>query len=314
MSEEWRSSEGWVDIHAHVTGIAGIGVDPTQYGVAQGVEVLVDAGSAPPAELGRCLREVNAATETAVLAWANICAEGIYGKGCAGHDISGEAARRALREHSGQVVGIKLQASSTRLAERGLEAIENAKRVAAASAAGGFGVPLLVHVGNGPPTIREVADALRQGDIITHFAHGKPEGALGEDGRPHPALVAARQRGVLFDVGHGAGSFAFDVMERLGAAGFWPDIISTDLHRGSAVAPVGSLADCVSKLVSLGMPEVDALAAVTARPRAALGLPPGRMRTRFRVSTEPWEACDTYGNSRRLRYRIVNAHCEPADG
>lgn len=307
MSERHRSDE-WVDIHAHVAGVAAFGVDPAAYGAGQGVGVLIDAGSAPPGELGARLARVNGSPGTRVLAWANICAEGIAGDGCAGHDISGSAARQALRDLPGQVVGIKLQASNTRLAGRALQAIANAKGVAAE-----FGVPLMVHVGNGPPSIREVAAALRSGDIITHFAHGKPEGAVDGAGRPHTALLAARARGVIFDLGHGAGSFSFQVMERLGAAAFWPDIISTDLHRGSATSPVGSLAGCMSKLLALGMPHDDVIAAVTGRPRAALGLGPSQRSTTFRIEREPWEALDSYGQRRTLAVRIVDARLETAD-
>lgn len=297
MSEESLSQE-WIDIHAHIDGIADFGVDPNRYGVKQGVGVLVDAGSAPPAELGERLAAVQATTPTTVFAWANICAEGISGRGCTTHDITGEAARIALAQNPGRVVGIKLQASSTRLAARGLEAIENAKRVA-----GEFGVPLLVHVGNGPPTLREVAAALRPGDIITHFAHGKPEGAL-DGSAVHPALLDARARGVLFDVGHGAGSFSFEVMEGLIARGFAPDIISTDLHRASAGSPVGSLADCMSKMLGLGMNEEALVRAVTATPRDALHLPESARRTRFVIQDGEWDALDSYGSTRTFTRRI----------
>lgn len=309
MSDDLRASEEWIDIHAHVAGIGRIGVDPEAHGAAQGVGTLIDAGSAPPAELAERLAAVNASAATRVLAWANICAEGIVGKGCASHDISGEAAGHALRASPGQVVGIKLQASSTRLAERGLEAIENAKLVA-----GEFSVPLLVHVGNGPPTIREVAEALRPGDIITHFAHGKPEGALGHDRRPHRSLVAARERGVLFDVGHGSGSFSFEVMEALGAAGFWPDIISTDLHAGGAPRPVGSLADCASKLLALGMDEEAVLDAVSSRPRQVLGLAPRAVQTCYRLVDEEWTALDSYANARTFHRRFAPVALEVAHG
>lgn len=293
-----QSSAEWIDIHAHIAGLARFGVDPTTFGVEQGVGVLVDAGSAPPSELPETLRIIQATTSTTVLAWANICAEGIAGDGCATHDISGAAARFALREAAALVVGIKLQASATRLAERGLIAIENAKAAAAE-----FGVPLMVHVGNGPPTIREVATALRPGDIVTHFAHGKPEGAL--EGRTvHRSLRDARARGVLFDVGHGAGSFSFEVMEGLMAEGFAPDIISTDLHRGSVHAPVGSLAGCMSKLLGLGMPEDAVLHAVTSTPRIALKLPDGTRRTHYSVEDVEWVATDSYGDARTFTRRF----------
>ena len=297
-------SLGWIDIHTHLAGLHGAGVDPTSFGVAQGVGVLADAGSAPPAALPARIDALQQKTPTRVLAWANICAEGIAGEDCANHDISGAAARLALSEGAGRVVGIKLQASATRLAVRALEAIENAKAVAAES-----GVPLLVHVGNAPPTIREVAGWLRPGDIITHFAHGKDHGIL-DGARVHPAILDARARGVLFDVGHGAGSFSFAVMETLLRQGFAPDIISTDLHAGSATAPVGSLADCMSKLLGLGMPEEDVLRAVTATPRAALGLGAGERETAFTIVSESWLATDSYGATRTFERRIVP---EPLD-
>jgi len=298
-------SEAWVDIHAHVAGLSRAGVDPRQFGARQGVGTLVDAGGAPPASLRDCLEMVGATTPTEVLAWANICAEGIAGEGCGGHDISGESAGAALREAPGRVVGIKLQASNTRLGGRALEAIENAKRVA-----GEFGVPLMVHVGNAPPTIREAADALRPGDIITHFAHPKPQGAL-DDGRVHPALRRARERGVLFDVGHGSASFSFAVMEQLLRERFPPDTISTDLHAGSAASPVGSLADCMSKLLGLGMREEDVIRAVTATPRTALHLDASARETTFDIAEGPWEAVDSTGARRTMRRRFAP---EPLDG
>ena len=296
--DELRTSPGWIDIHAHIAGFSKRGgVDAVQYGTAQGVGTLVDAGSAPPAELPELLTTA-AGRPTRVLAWANICAEGIAGADCTTHDMAGEAADLALRECPGRVIGIKLQASHTRLAGRALEALGHARRVAERHA-----VPLLVHVGNAPPTLEDVLEELRAGDIVTHFAHGKRGGML-ENGRIIPAATEARGRGVLFDLGHGAGSFSFDVMEQLMALGFPPNIISTDLHAGSAKSPVGSLADCMSKLVALRMPLDDVVAAVTTVPSKALGIEP-HGSTRFRVESQVWEARDSYGNSRTLGVRIV---------
>ena len=292
-------SEPWIDIHAHVAGLSRSGVDADAYGVAQGVGTLVDAGGAPPADLAERIASVNRFARTQVLAWANICAEGIAGEGCANHDISGRDARLALAVGSGAVVGIKLQASNTRLAGRAIEAIENAKAIATE-----FAVPLLVHVGNAPPTIREVAALLRPGDIVTHFAHGKPDGAV-EAGRAHRSLLEARERGVLFDVGHGSGSFSFAVMEQLLADGFPPDIISTDLHAKSAVTPVGSLADCMSKLLGMGMPEDAVIAAVAGTPRRALRLGSAEGFSEFAIEEQAWEAVDSYGDRRVFRRRII---------
>jgi dihydroorotase len=297
-------SDAWVDIHAHVAGLSRSGVEADLHGACQGVEVLIDAGGAPPRDLTARLDSVGAASRTTVLAWANICAEGIAGTDCHAHDISGAAAREALLSDR-RVVGIKLQASNTRLGARALEAIENAKAAAAEA-----GVPLMVHTGNAPPTVREVAAALRPGDIITHFAHPKPQGAL-EGHRVHPALREARERGVLFDIGHGSASFSFAVMEALLRDGFPPDTISTDIHTKSATAPVGSLADCASKLLGLGMPLDAVVRAVTVAPRAALHLPPAERSTTFDVVTGPWEAVDSAGERRTFPQRIVP---EPLSG
>jgi dihydroorotase len=296
---ELRTSDAWIDIHAHVSGFARFGIDAEQYGAAQGVGVLVDAGSAPPAELAVLLRDL-AGTRTKVLAWANVCAEGIAGNGCDSHDISGRAASRALATApEGSVVGIKLQASNTRLAERAVTATGNAIAVAQ-----DFHVPLMVHVGNGPPTMREIAPLLRSGDIITHFAHAKPGGAL-EDGRVHRSLLEAREHGVLFDVGHGSGSFSFEVMQGLIAAGFAPDIISTDLHQASAARPVRSLADCMSKLLGMGMSEDAVVAAVTTAPRAALHLRTSGRLTEYWLGDERWVGEDSYGKERTFSRRFV---------
>lgn len=300
MNGEVHVSPGWIDIHVHIAGLARLGVDPTAYGVEQGVATLVDAGSAAPAELHGLLPAVQAETATRVLAWANICAEGIAGRNCDEHDISGCGAHAALRAMPGRVVGIKLQASNTRLGGRGLEAIGIASEVADA-----FGVPLMVHVGNAPPSMREVLPLMREGDIVTHFAHGKPDGMLDNDGRPHPLLMDARNRGVLFDVGHGAGSFSFEVMDALARHDFWPDIISTDLHVNSAASPVGSLGDCMSKLLNMGMGLEKVIDAVTVTPHAALRLDHDGSLTRFAVRDAPWVGADSYGEQREFGQRIV---------
>ncbi len=255
-------SSGWVDSHVHVAWSAAAGrIDPLTYGPGQGVCGLVDAGSAPPAKVEALLE-----TRPWVFALANIDSRGIRGEGPA-PEVSGAAADEALSRFPERVRGIKVQASQSVLGEAALRAIENAKAVAAR-----HGVPLMVHVGNPPPALSDVCDLLRPGDIITHYAHGKPEGATLAGGAPLPALRRACERGVLLDVGHGRSSFSFRRCRQLLEAGIRPWSISTDLHASSVQAPVVSLARTMSKMLALGVSADEVVAAVTVAPARAFGL------------------------------------------
>jgi dihydroorotase len=288
-------SPAWVDSHAHVRSSASPGrVDARGFGPAQGVGALVDAGSAPPARLGELLDEAGW-----VYALANIDSRGIRGDASGGPEISGGAADEALARFPGRARGIKVQASQSVLGELSLTAIGNAIRVAE-----GHGVAVMVHVGNPPPPLEAVCDLLRPGDLITHYAHGKPEGATLADGAVLPALRRAYERGVRLDVGHGRSSFSFRRFRLLLDAGIRPWSISTDLHAASAETPVVSLARTISKVVALGLPEREAIDAVTMAPVRSFGLKgfPARVEvgaparlTVFRIEESNMETEDSTG-------------------
>ena len=255
-------SPAWVDSHIHLRSPATPGrIDPLTYGPAQGVGALIDAGSAPPARIAELIE-----ARPWVYALANIDSRGIRGRGEA-PEIGGEAADEGLARFPGRIRGIKVQASQSVLGEVALKAIKNATRVAER-----HGVPVMVHVGNPPPDLEAVCDLLRPGDVITHYAHGKPAGATRDDGTPLPALRRAHARGVLLDVGHGRSSFSFRRCRELLDAGIRPSIISTDLHASSAEKPVVSLARTMSKLLELGLTAAEVIAAVTLAPASAFGL------------------------------------------
>jgi len=113
---------------------------------------------------------------------------------------------------------------------------------------------------------------LRPGDIVTYCYRSRPH-CIMEKGRVHPAIRDARERGILFDLGHGKGSFDFEVAEAALADGFPPDTISTDAHRlHLGDRPPHDLPRTMSKLVAAGMAEEDVFAAVTARPARIMGL------------------------------------------
>lgn len=118
----------------------------------------------------------------------------------------------------------------------------------------------------------EQLSVLRPGDVVTYLFRSKPH-CIVEDGRIHPALWEAKKRGVLFDVGHGAGSFDFSVAEVALGEGFYPDTISTDFHRGTMdQTPAHDLPRTMSKLAAAGMPVDEVFTAATATPARLLGL------------------------------------------
>jgi dihydroorotase len=121
-------------------------------------------------------------------------------------------------------------------------------------------------------SLDEVLSVMRGGDVMTHMYHGMAHGILGDDDRIRPSVLAARERGVVFDVGHGEGSFDWDVCERAMGQDFPPTTISSDLHRYNVNGPVYDLATTVSKFLMLGMPLRDAIARVTEAPAKVVGM------------------------------------------
>ena len=129
-------------------------------------------------------------------------------------------------------------------------------------------IPVMVDFGASKPE-RPVAELLthklRPGDIYTHVYSGL-RGEQDEAGRVNPGLWAGRKRGVVFDVGHGGGSFAWRIAVPAVKEGFLPDSISTDLHVGSMNAGMKDMLNVMSKFLVLGMPLDDVVRAATSNP------------------------------------------------
>src|SRR5690606_3211802 len=140
---------------------------------------------------------------------------------------------QAYRDH---VVGVKVRIGHDSTGPNGLDALRVARSVADAT-----GLPLMAHVSTPPPLLTDVLPYLYEGDIVTHCYTPGLMGIVDRHMKVLPAVWEARQRGVLFDVGHGAGSFNFGVAEAALAQGFAPDIISSDLHAYNIDGPVFDL-------------------------------------------------------------------------
>jgi dihydroorotase len=169
--------------------------------------------------------------------------------------------------HRDLILGVKVRIDRNTTGASGIEPLRRARQ-----AADRCELPLMVHIGIGPPTIEEVLALLRPGDILTHCFTGHSMRIVDERG----ALLAAAKRawdaGVIMDIGHGAGSFSFETAEALMRAGCRPDVISSDIHQLSIHGPLFDLPTCMSKFLALGMSLEEVVRAATARPATALGL------------------------------------------
>ena len=171
-----------------------------------------------------------------------------------------------VRAHPEQVVGIKARASGNVCLENGPEVLRRSRDIADE-----VGLPLMLHLGPPRPVLPEMLAVLRAGDILTHCFTDLARPRLVEGERVLAEVLDARERGVVFDVGHGMSGFDAVVARRAIKEGFVPDTISTDVHAYS-VGKVGGLPEVANKFLALGMPLAQVLTAVTLSPARAAGL------------------------------------------
>jgi dihydroorotase len=261
---------GLVDVHTHLfPGVSHYGIEPDAHCLGRGVTTAVDAGSSGAQTFPGLRRYVIERSRTRVLAFLNIAVQGMISR-LVGEleDIRwaspGQAIARA-RENPDLIVGIKVRLGYQMVGNDPAPALRLARE-----AAGALGLPLMVHVIDMRPALDWLLPYLGRGDVVTHCFHGNEGGILGAGGRVLPAAVTARERGVLFDVGHGEGSFAYRVARSALAQGFSPDTISSDLHAHNVAGPVFDQAVTLSKLLHLGMHLEDVIRAATSTPAAAV--------------------------------------------
>lgn len=246
---------GLIDIHAHVyTGTGEPGsyagdnsVYPDGFTFRVGVTTVVDAGGSGWRNFSDFRERVIARSRTRVLALLNIVGHGMRG-GKYEHnqdDMDADATAKAAIEHKDIVVGIKTAHY------RGPEWTPVERAVKAGTIAK---IPVMVDFGSNHkerPLEVLLTQKLRPGDIYTHVYSGLRDELV--NGKPNPGLIAGRKRGVIFDVGHGGGSFLWRVADPLMKAGFVPDSISTDLHIGSMNGGMKDMLNVMSKFLAMGM-------------------------------------------------------------
>ena len=268
---------GLIDLHTHVYwGGTSLGIDAEDFCRRSGVTTAVDTGSAGPGNFAGFRAHVIDRSAVRILAYLHVAFGGIWGFGREvmvgeSRDLAAMAprgARDVAAANRDVVVGIKVRLGRIASGDHGTAPLEYA--LAAAEA---VGLPMMVHIDEPPPSYSEAVERLRPGDVLTHCFRPFPNAPLGGDGRVRPAVLAARQRGVIFDVGHGKGSFAFETARAMLGEGFAPDVISSDVHALCIDGPAFDQVTTLSKFLCLGMELREVIRATTEAPARALSRP-----------------------------------------
>jgi len=268
---------GLIDLHTHVYwGGTSLGVEAELLARTGGVTTSIDAGSAGPGNFHGFRRHVIEPSPVRILPYLNIAFPGIFafsktvmvGENADMRLIDPREAVRVALEHKDLVLGIKVRAGKSASGDSGVKPMDIALDVAEE-----VGLPIMAHLDAPPPSRHEVVSRLRPGDILTHCFRPFPNAPVRADGRVREEILAARARGVIFDIGHGGGSFGFGTTRKMLAAGFLPDVISSDVHVISIEGPAFDLLTTMSKFLCLGVDLATVIKLATVNPAAAIKRP-----------------------------------------
>jgi dihydroorotase len=268
---------GLIDLHTHVYwGGTSLGVEAELLARSGGVTTFIDAGSAGPGNFHGFRRHVIERSPVRILPYLNIAFPGIFafsksvmlGENVDMRLIDAREAARVAREHKDVVLGIKVRVGRSASGDSGVKPLDIALDVAEET-----GLPVMAHLDAPPPSRREVLERLRPGDVLTHCFRPFPNAPVRPDGGVREEVLAARARGVIFDIGHGAGSFGFGTTRAMLAAGFLPDVISSDVHVISIEGPAFDLLTTMSKFLCLGVDLATVVKLATSGAAAAIKRP-----------------------------------------
>ena len=314
---------GLIDLHAHVFPYgSAIGIPADELLSYQATTTAVSAGDAGANNFAAFRRHIVPAARTRLYAFVHIANFGLTSfpvPELYNIDFAQvEATAKTVAENSDIVIGVKVRMSENVIAKHGIEPLQRA--VQACEMAGG-GAKIMCHIGGveTPELMSDILDLLRHGDVLTHAYSGAPNlgGAftnIVQDGKLMPAALAAKQRGVMFDVGHGGGSFDYTVAETAIQAGAGPDTISSDIHVFSGNTPgMPYLTWVMSKFLNMGLPLERVIAMVTINPAKVINkIPklgtlqvgaPGDISV-LEVVEGPVEFVDTRKNTRQGNVQI----------
>src|SRR5205807_4470393 len=262
---------GLIDLHVHAYyGASHYGIEPDPHCLATGTTTVVDAGSAGALTFTGFRKYVIEVAETRILPLLNISGTGMLsaeiGKLEDVRFIDRAKALQTIEANRDLIHGVKVRLSRRQAGGNARLALGTALETAPAAR-----LPLMGHVGDTPIPLEDIQREFRRGDVMPHCFHGREQGVLDERGRVRDEARRAVGRGVVFDVGHGVGSFAFAVARAALAQELRPGTISSDLHVYNVIRPVFDLATTMSKFLALGLGLDDVVRATTEMPARAIG-------------------------------------------
>jgi len=264
---------GLIDLHTHCFHSAsGIGIEPDLYAARSGTTTWVDAGTFAQDQVAGFRRFIVNPSHARIFGYMHLYPSS------RNPDVDPIKYARDGIKRTGEsilrnrdiVLGLKNYVGSNMNGKYSYDLLKVARELCDQ-----FKIPMMVHISFAPPETPQVMELLRTGDIVTHCLNGHTLGLIDAQGKLKPGVKEARDRGVLFDVGHGVGSFNFPAARKILDAGFPPDVISTDLYTLNTNGPVYDLPTTMSKMLHLGMNFEEVLLRSTANPARIIDRIPG---------------------------------------
>lgn len=268
---------GLVDIHTHIYwGGTSLGVDPCGVCSKSGTTTFVDAGSSGAGNFPGFRQFIAEPTTLNVFAFLNISFAGIFG--FTAEEVVGECndlrllnikeCEKTVAANRDMIVGIKVRVGAEAGGASGVKPLRLAREVADR-----LELPVMAHLDMPPPSLGEVMALMQPGDILTHCYRPEPNCIVSTEGEVEEEIISAKKRGILFDVGHGMGSFSFTVAKKMIKLGLYPDTISSDIHHWSVDGPAHDVLHTASKFLLLGMPLDQVISRITCAPANAIRRP-----------------------------------------
>src|SRR5438445_161441 len=307
---------GLIDLHTHLCPHLGPGLPADELVPITCTTTAVSAGDAGWHTWGVFRHLTLAQSRTRLYAFVHIASIGLAGGLAPGEMLNidyanVEGCAKVVAENPDVVLGVKVRITDSVVGQNGLEPLRRAIRAAELA---GTGARVMCHIGAAPGNLADLLDLLRPGDILTH-AYSGIRNNPGQNGTLLPAARAAKQRGVVIDVGHGGGSFDFTVCEPAMQQGLPPDTISSDIHSVSINTPgYPTLPWVMSKFLALGRPLDQVVMRATIEPARIIGRVPGLGTLAvgapadlaiMELVDEPVEFVDTRNNKRSGTKKLV---------